>query len=89
MRGKALFQSVSCAMCHAIQGTIASAQHGPDLTHLASRQTLAAGTLRNTPQELAGWIRDPQTHKPGTNMPATPLSQEDIDALVAYLGGLK
>jgi cytochrome c oxidase subunit II len=89
IRGKALFQSGSCAMCHAIQGTLANAQHGPDLTHVASRQTLAAGTLRNTPQELADWIRNPQTHKPGTNMPATPLSQDDLDALVAYLGGLK
>jgi cytochrome c oxidase subunit 2 len=89
LRGKALFQSGSCAMCHAIQGTTANAQHGPDLTHVASRQTLAAGTLRNTPQELGSWIRNPQIHKPGTNMPATPLSQEDLDALVAYLGGLK
>ena len=59
-----------------------------DLTHLASRQTLAAGTLKNTPQELAAWIADPQKHKPGTNMPATPLSKEDLDALVAYLGSL-
>ena len=88
-RGKALFQSTSCAMCHAIQGTVANAQRGPDLTHVASRRTLAAGTLSNTPQELASWIRDPQVHKPGTNMPQTPLSQEDLDAIVAYLGGLK
>jgi cytochrome c oxidase subunit II len=89
MRGKSLFQSVSCVMCHSIQGTIAGAQLGPDLTHVASRQTLAAGTLRNTPQELGSWIRNPQVHKPGTNMPATPLSQDDLDALVAYLGGLQ
>jgi len=89
IRGKAVFQSVSCAMCHSIQGTLANAQHGPDLTHVASRQTLAAGTLRNAPQELAAWILNPQLQKPGTNMPATPLSQDDIDALVAYLGGLK
>lgn len=87
-RGKALFQSTSCAMCHAIGGTLATAQRAPDLTHLASRQTLAAGTLKNTPQELAAWIADPQKHKPGTNMPATPLSKEDLDALVAYLGSL-
>jgi cytochrome c oxidase subunit II len=88
-RGKQLFQSVSCAMCHAIQGTLANAQHAPDLTHVASRQTLAAGTLRNTPDQLAAWIGDPQKYKPGTNMPATPLSKDDIDALVAYLGSLK
>lgn len=89
VRGKELFQSASCAMCHAIQGTVANAQHAPDLTHVASRQTLAAGTLPNTAQDLASWIRDPQKHKPGTNMPATPLSTEDLAALVAYLGGLK
>jgi cytochrome c oxidase subunit 2 len=88
-RGKQLFQSVSCAMCHSIQGTLASAQHGPDLTHVAGRATLAAGTLPNTPADLASWIADPQKHKPGTNMPATPLSREDLATLVAYLGGLK
>jgi cytochrome c oxidase subunit 2 len=89
VRGKALFQAASCAMCHAIQGTLANAQRAPDLTHLASRRTLAAGTLPNTPQDLASWISDPQKHKPGTNMPATPLSKEDLQALVAYLGALK
>jgi cytochrome c oxidase subunit II len=88
-RGKQLFQSVSCAMCHAIQGTQAQAQKGPDLTHVASRRTLAAGTLANTPQEMSSWISNPQVHKPGTSMPATPLSSEDLEALVAYLGGLK
>jgi cytochrome c oxidase subunit 2 len=77
-------------MCHSIQGAqFAGAQHAPDLTHLASRQTIAAGTLKNTAENLASWIRDPQIHKPGTAMPATPLSQEDLDAVVAYLGGLK
>jgi cytochrome c oxidase subunit 2 len=89
VRGKDLFQSTSCAMCHAIGGTLAGAQHGPDLTHLASRQTLAAGTLKNTPGDLAAWIADPQKHKPGTNMPTVPLSKDDVDALVAYLGSLK
>jgi cytochrome c oxidase subunit 2 len=88
-RGKSLFQSVSCAMCHTIQGTLAQGQHAPPLTHIASQQTLAAGTLANTPENLASWIADPQKHKPGTNMPATPLSQEDLQAIVAYLGSLK
>jgi cytochrome c oxidase subunit II len=88
-RGKALFESVSCAMCHTIQGTLAQATKGPELTHIASRQTIAAGTLPNTPQDLAAWITDPQVHKPGTNMPATPLSKDDLEAIVAYLGGLK
>jgi len=88
-RGKTLFQSVSCAMCHTVQGTIAQGKRAPDLTHLASRQTLAAGTLPNTKEALASWIADPQKHKPGTNMPATPLSKDDLQAIVAYLGSLK
>jgi len=89
-RGKQVFQSSSCAMCHSIQGVdFAGAQHAPDLTHLASRQTLAAGTLKNTREDLSAWIRNPQLFKPGVNMPATPLSQEDLDAVVAYLGGLQ
>jgi cytochrome c oxidase subunit 2 len=89
-RGKQVFQSSSCAMCHAITGAdFAGAQRGPDLTHVASRQTLAAGTVKNTREDMAAWIRDPQRFKPGTAMPATPLSQDDLDAVVAYLGGLK
>jgi cytochrome c oxidase subunit 2 len=89
-RGKQVFQSSSCAMCHAISGAdFAGAQHGPDLTHVASRQTLASGTLKNTREEMSAWIRNPQQFKPGTAMPATPLSQEDLDAIVAYLGELK
>lgn len=88
-RGKELFQSGACAMCHAVQGTLANGQQAPDLTHVASRQTLAAGTLPNTPEHLAAWISDPHKHKPGVNMPATPLSSDDLAALVAYLGSLK
>jgi cytochrome c oxidase subunit II len=89
-RGKQVFQSSSCAMCHSIQGVdFAGAQHAPDLTHVASRQTLAAGTLRNTREDMAAWIRNPQLFKPGANMPATPLSQDDLDAVVVYLGGLQ
>ena len=89
LRGQSLFQSVSCAMCHTVQGTLAQGKHAPDLTHLASRKTLAAGTLPNTREALAKWIADPQSYKPGTNMPATPMSREDLDAIVAYLGSLQ
>ena len=89
-RGKQVFQSSSCAMCHAITGVdFAGGQHAPDLTHVGSRQTLAAGTLKNTREDMGAWIRNPQLFKPGTTMPATDLSQEDLDAIVAYLGGLK
>lgn len=89
LRGQALFQSVQCAMCHAVQGTIAQGRNAPDLTHVASRRTIAAGTLPNTPANLASWIADPQKLKPGVNMPANPMSGEDLAALVAYLGTLK
>ena len=88
-RGKVLFESMSCAMCHTVQGTLAQGKRAPDLTHVASRQTLAAGALPNTREALASWIADPQKHKPGTNMPATPMSGEDLQAVVTYLGGLQ
>jgi cytochrome c oxidase subunit II len=88
-RGKQLFQSIQCAMCHAVQGTIAQAHRAPDLTHVASRRTIAAGALPNTPANLASWITDPHQHKPGVNMPANRMSGEDLAALVAYLGTLK
>lgn len=88
-RGKQLFESLSCALCHTIQGTIAQGKRAPDLTHLASRRMIAAGTLPNTPGNLASWIADPHRHKPGVNMPAHPMSGEDLAALVAYLGTLR
>jgi cytochrome c oxidase subunit 2 len=88
-RGRKLFVSGKCGMCHAIQGTSANAQHAPDLTHFASRSTLAAGTVPNTVGHLAGWILDPQGIKPGVNMPANPMPPEELHALLAYLTGLK
>ena len=89
IRGKNVFLSSPCAMCHTIQGTEAQATHGPDLTHLASRKKLAAGALDNTADNLTNWITNPQQAKPGTNMPPTTLSPGDLQALVAYLGSLK
>ena len=87
--GRDLFLSGTCMMCHAIQGTPANAHKGPDLTHVASRATLAAGTIPNTAERLAAWISDPQKIKPGVNMPSHHVAREDLDALVAYVGGLK
>jgi cytochrome c oxidase subunit 2 len=89
MRGRSVFMRSSCAMCHAIDGTSAQAVRGPNLTHIASRGTLAAGALANTPEDMKRWISDPQQIKPGTNMPATALSREDMDALVGYLQTLR
>jgi cytochrome c oxidase subunit 2 len=88
-RGKTVFMRTTCAMCHSISGTSAGAQTGPDLTHLASRQTIAAGTLANTDGNLMAWISDPQGIKPGVLMPATKLDPGDLKALVAYLRQLK
>jgi cytochrome c oxidase subunit 2 len=88
-RGRQVFMERSCAMCHTIQGIGANAVFGPDLTHVASRNTLAAGVLPNQREPLSHWITDPQSIKPGTNMPATALAREDLDALLAYLGTLK
>lgn len=88
-RGKAVFEGTTCAMCHTISGTTAGATTGPDLTHVGSRQTIAAGTLRNTDANLYSWITDPQRIKPGVLMPATKLSPRDMQALVAYLRQLK
>jgi cytochrome c oxidase subunit 2 len=76
-------------MCHSINGTGAGSNFGPNLTHLASRRTIASGTLPNKPEFLAGWILDPQGIKPGVKMPATRLQPSELQALVAYLGTLK
>jgi cytochrome c oxidase subunit 2 len=79
----------TCAMCHSIEGTEAGSHNGPDLTHLASRRTIAAGTLPNTRGTLAGWIVDPQGIKPGSHMPPNTLAPKDLDALLTYLQSLK
>ena len=88
-RGRELFVTGSCMLCHAIQGTSAAGRRAPDLTHFASRAHIGAGRVANTPQALAAWIEDPQTIKPGVNMPAHLLPREDIAALVAYLETLR
>lgn len=88
-RGQEVFLSSSCVMCHAISGTPAGSRIGPDLTHLASRRTIAAGTLPNTRGNLAGWILDPQRIKPGTRMPPSRLEPSDLHALLAYLESLQ
>ena len=88
-RGRDIFMQTRCAGCHAVRGTDAAAQIAPDLTHIATRSTLGAGTLPNTPENLAAWIRDPQRVKPGNQMPPNPLTDDDLQALVAYLETLR
>jgi cytochrome c oxidase subunit 2 len=87
--GSRVFLASGCGSCHTIRGTTASGFTGPDLTHVASRTTLAALTLGNHPAELASWLRDPQVAKPGNEMPDLHLSPAQVRALVAYLERLK
>jgi cytochrome c oxidase subunit 2 len=78
-----------CSGCHAIRGTSATSRVGPDLTHIGSRTSLAALAIPNTPERLAQWLRDPQSIKPGSQMPALGLTSAQIAQLVAYLEKLK
>jgi cytochrome c oxidase subunit 2 len=85
-RGQQLFTQATCASCHSIGGASqATANAGPNLTNLASRATLAAGVIENNPENLAAWLRDPQQIKPGNLMPTLRLSEDDVQALTAYL----
>ena len=87
--GKVAFLSKPCAACHAVRGTPATGTTGPDLTHIGSRQTIAAGLLETTRGSLAAWIADPQTLKPGNNMPMVPLTSAELRDISAYLESLK
>lgn len=88
-RGREVFLRSACVTCHRIRGTTASAIYGPDLTHLKSRQILAAGAIPNTRGHLAAWVADPQGVKPGSRMPITALPPADFQALLAYLETLE
>lgn len=88
-RGKQLFEQGTCGSCHSIDGTDADGQIGPDLTHLASRETILAGRLKNTRQNLRRWLSNPDKIKPDAHMPKFIFSDKEVNALVAYLGGLK
>lgn len=88
-RGQQVFLSSTCVMCHTIRGTDAGARVGPELTHVASRSTIAAGTLENTREHLAAWVSDSQQIKPGNRMPQQPLDAADMQALLDYIQSLK
>jgi cytochrome c oxidase subunit 2 len=88
-RGREAFLQTRCVECHTIRGTAARGTVGPDLTHVASRRTLAAATLDNHVGTLAGWIADPQSAKPGNRMPPSKdLTGPELRALAAYLASL-
>src|SRR5439155_1916968 len=78
-RGREVLETRQCSVCHTVRGTAAQGRVAPDLTHLATRQTIAAGTLPNTRGHLAGWIIDPQTIKPGNQMPRNLLAAEELE----------
>lgn len=88
-QGRKTFLAQSCSGCHTIRGTAAVGVKGPDLTHMASRRSLAAGTLPNDSAHLRSWITNPQTTKPGALMPDIPITRAQADAIVAYLRDLK
>ena len=88
-RGEQLFIEAGCGTCHAIRGTVAAGQLGPDLTHLASRRQLAAAMLDNDSAWLQRWIRSAQHLKPGSLMPSLPRDEDELAALAAYLGELR
>lgn len=88
-RGQQVFMSSGCVLCHAIRGTKAGGRVGPDLTHVGSRQSIAAGTLPLTHGNLLAWIDNPQGFKPGANMPRVKLSGADREAVARYLETLK
>ena len=88
-RGAELFRAEECGECHTVRGTAADGERGPDLTHVASRDMLAGGRLRGTADDMAAWIHDPDEFKEGVDMPASPLSDEDVEAIVSYLQELE
>jgi cytochrome c oxidase subunit 2 len=88
-RGARIFQQQACSGCHTIRGTAAHGGVGPDLTHFASRSTIAALTEPNTPANVRYWIEYPQRVKPGNRMPDLALPQADWNALASYLETLR
>jgi len=89
LRGEEVFLQNTCVSCHTIQGTSASGQVGPSLTHVGSRATLGAVVIQNTPENMRRWATDAQAIKPGVLMPRFNLPEHDAQALADYLEGLK
>jgi cytochrome c oxidase subunit 2 len=91
-RGFEVYREAACGHCHAIRGLVpesATGVVGPDLTHFAGRATIGAATLANNRGNLAGWVIDPHTLKPGVRMPPATLPPDDLHALVAFLESLR
>jgi cytochrome c oxidase subunit 2 len=88
-KGADLFAGKACVMCHTVRGTSAGSRVGPDLTHFGSRKSIASATLPMSRGNIAAWIIDPQSIKPGVNMPNVSIAGDEIDPLVSYLAGLR
>jgi cytochrome c oxidase subunit 2 len=88
-QGRRVFETTACINCHTVAGTVANGHFGPDLTHLMSRDTIAAGAAKNTHENLKQWIQNPDSIKPGSLMPAMQLSDQDLNSLTAYLETLR
>jgi len=88
-QGQRIFETTACINCHTVAGTVANGHFGPDLTHLMTRDTIAAGAAKNTPENLRQWILNPASIKPGSLMPAMQLSDPELDALTNYLETLR
>ncbi len=86
---RAVFESLACVNCHTVKGAVAAGKFGPDLTHLMSRQTIGAGVLTNTSENLRAWVNDPQQAKPGCLMPSMKLTNPELDEVISYLRSLK
>jgi cytochrome c oxidase subunit II len=86
--GNAIFNA-RCAACHVVRGTDAAGTRGPDLTHVASRLFIAAGTLPNNAATMTGWLADSQHVKPGNLMPSMRLTGAELNSLAAYVATLK
>jgi cytochrome c oxidase subunit 2 len=89
LEGRKIFERTACINCHAVAGTAANGRFGPDLTHLMSRETLGSGIAPNTPQNLRRWIERPDAFKPGSLMPAMGLTDQQLDAVTAYMASLR
>src|SRR5882724_3152960 len=87
--GRRIFEHTACINCHTVAGTAANGRFGPDLTHLMSRDTIGAGLVPNTPENLRRWMQDPAAIKPGSLMPAMGMSDRELDAVTAYMASLR
>jgi cytochrome c oxidase subunit 2 len=88
-KGSRLFQQLTCVNCHQVDGTLAKGQAAPNLTHFASRETFGAVLRPNRPEDLARWLKDPQTMKPAALMPNLKLSDAQVGDLTNYLEALR